>query len=118
MKGLDNKKLYFSPKKCCNQKGTETMDKKTFFNRAKINNAERIHCENCFEQVVFNLRDKDHEFSMGLSTVLECLAFAVKNGDLPKLPQSWLSYADIVCETNFSFDEDICYYDYNSDRNN
>ena len=89
-------------------------NKEIFFNRAEINNAERIDCNNCFEQIVFMLKDKNHEFSIGLTTILECLAFAIKNGDLPKLPQSWLSSADIVCETNFSFDEDICYYDYNS----
>lgn len=81
-------------------------------NRAEIDGAERIDCDTCSEQVIFLLRDKHHEFSVGLKTIIECLAFAVKNGELPKLPQSWLSAADIVCETNFSFDEEICYYDY------
>lgn len=90
--------------------------KEIFFNRAEAEGAERIHCDKCFEQVVFMLRDKDHEFSLGLTTVLECLAFAIKNGDLPKLPQSWLSDADTVCETKFSFDEEICYHDYNGAR--
>ena len=85
--------------------------KEIFFNRAEVKEAERVCCDNCFEQVVFLLNDKEHEFSMGLSTVLECLAFAIKNGDLPKLPRSWLSDVDGVYNTTFSFDEDISYYD-------
>lgn len=52
--------------------------KKIFFNRAKVIKSNRIHCDNCFEQVVFLLRDKDHEFSLGMKSILECLAFAVK----------------------------------------
>ena len=31
-----------------------------FFNRAEIKGAEPINCENCFEQVVFLLRDDNH----------------------------------------------------------
>lgn len=83
----------------------KNKNKKIFFSRAEVEKAEQICCENCFEQVVFMLKDKDHEFSMGLSTVLDCLAFAVKNGDLPKLPLSWV---------NAVYDEyssDIAYYD-------
>ena len=80
-------------------------NKEIFFNRAEIENAEHICCDNCFEQVVFLLKDKDHEFSMGLNTILDCLAFAIESGDLPKLPLSWVSKV---------YDEhspDIAYYD-------
>jgi len=87
--------------------------KKIFFNRAKVIKSNRIHCDNCFEQVVFLLRDKDHEFSLGMKSILECLAFAVnavKNGDLPKLPASWLS--DVENAFDIYFDEEISYYDY------
>lgn len=80
-------------------------NKEIFFNRADVEKAESIHCENCFEKVIFLLKDKDHEFSMGLSTVLECLAFAIKNGDLPKLPLSWVN---LVYGDNISA---ISYYD-------
>ena len=67
-------------------------NKDIFFNRAEIENAESIACENCFEDIVFYLKDSNsHEFSMGLSTVLECLKFAIEHGDLPKLPLSWIS---------------------------
>ena len=83
----------------------DNNNKEIFFNRAEVENAEKIYCENCFEQVVFMLKDKDHEFSMGLSTVLECLKFAIENGELPKLPLSWVN---IVYRKNIS---EISYYD-------
>lgn len=86
--------------------------KEIFFTRADVENGERTICENCFEHVVFMLRDnKDREFSIGLTTVLECLAFAISNGDLPKLPISWLNNVDHVYYTNLSEREDISYND-------
>lgn len=84
--------------------------KEIFFNRAQAEGAERIHCENCFETVVFLMKDKEHKFSVGLMTVLECLEYAVKSGDLPKLPQSWCS--DVEAAFNIAFDEGVSYYDY------
>ncbi len=83
-----------------------------FFNRAVIKSAKEIQCKKCPERVVFVLRDKEHEFSIGLSSVVECLAFAVKNGDLPKLPRHWVSMIDDIYGTDFSFDDEICYHDY------
>jgi len=82
-----------------------------FFNRAKVEGAEQIHCDNCFEQVVFMLRDNHHEFSIGLSTVLECLAFAITNGDLPKLPCSWCNNVENTFGKDI-FDNDTRYHDY------
>ncbi len=67
----------------------QNENKEIFFNRAEIKNAQHICCENCFENVVFMLKDKDHEFSMGLSTVLECLRFAQDNGDIPPIDEKW-----------------------------
>ncbi len=90
--------------------------KEIFFNRAEVKEAEHIHCENCFEQVVFLLRDNNHEFSMGLKSVLECVMFAIKNGHLPELPLSWLASVDDVYRTKFAFDEDLCYNDYDNNR--
>lgn len=87
-----------------------------FFNRAEVEEAERICCNKCFEPVIFMMRDKEHEFSIGLTTVLECLAFAIQNGDLPKLPQSWLTDVDSVCGTHYAFDERNCYFDSNFPR--
>ena len=83
-----------------------------FFNRADIKDSEQIVCQDCFERVVFMLRDKDHEFSIGLSTVLECVMFAIKNGDLPKLPSSWLKDIDYAYDTGFSECDNISYNDH------
>ena len=89
----------------------DNSDKKEiFFNRAEVQKAEEMHCDICFEEVVFLLRDKDHDFSMGLTSVLECLAFAIVNGSLPKLPESWVS--DVENTLGVHFDEEISYYDY------
>ncbi|MCD8110152.1 MAG: hypothetical protein LUE14_08650, partial [Clostridiales bacterium] len=84
-------------------------EKDVFFNRAEIKSGERMSCENCFEQVVFHLRDKDHDFSMGLITVLKCIEFAVKTGDLPKLPASWCR--DVGSVYGLLFDKDVMYLD-------
>lgn len=51
--------------------------------------ADTTECERCCEELVFAMRDKTHEFSLGLSTVLRCLAIAEKEGYVPKLPTEW-----------------------------
>lgn len=117
-----NKKIDNAQDVCYNQKGIIIMDnlnknhKEIFFTRAEMKEAERICCDNCFEQVIFMMRDKEHEFSIGLATVLECITFAIKNGDLPKLPQSWLSDIDSIYNTDYAYDNDISYFDSNFPR--
>lgn len=64
-------------------------------NRAEAETMNRICCDRCFEQAVFLLRDKDHEFTMGLSEILKCLRFAEKEGEVPTLPAQW--WNDIEC---------------------
>lgn len=86
--------------------------KEIFFNRAEVENSEQVICDNCFEHMVFFLRDsQNREFSLGLMTVLECVAFAISKGELPKLPNSWLYDIDHVYGTDFSNREDISYYE-------
>ncbi len=46
-------------------------------------------CEECMEDYVFAMKDKHHEFSIGLTTILECLSLAEKEGAVPKLPNDW-----------------------------
>ncbi|GHU89677.1 hypothetical protein FACS1894202_08280 [Clostridia bacterium] len=43
----------------------------------------------CEEELLFGMRDKYHEFSIGLSTVLTCLKFAESEGRVPPLPVNW-----------------------------
>ncbi|MDH3000188.1 hypothetical protein A1D23_08325 [Chelonobacter oris] len=43
-------------------------------------------CEMCDEPLYFALRDRHHEFSLPLSTLLECLKFAENEGVIPAIP--------------------------------
>ena len=47
---------------------------------------------------------------MGLTNVLQCLAFAVENGVLPKLPKSWVGAVERAY--NLEFDDSAQYSDY------
>lgn len=41
------------------------------------------------KNVIFLLKDNKHKFFLDFKTILNCLAFAVKQGDLPYLPDEW-----------------------------
>ena len=43
------------------------------------------------EDYLFMMKDNYHEFSIGLSTILSCLAMAEKEGAVPKIPYEWWS---------------------------
>lgn len=61
-----------------------------FDNRAKLQelqNKEPTEC--CDDSVVFLLKDRHHEFSLDLKTLLRCLEFAEEQGALPELPAKW-----------------------------
>ena len=62
-----------------------------FNNRAvSTGQAEDVtSCESCNEMMVFAMRDKYHEFSIGLQTILECLRIAEQEGYVPQLPPEW-----------------------------
>lgn len=64
----------------------------TKINEAVIAKQEIIDhsdCEECMEDHLFLMRDNEHEFFVGLRTVLSCLAFAEDYGAVPKLPDGW-----------------------------
>lgn len=69
------------------------MNKESCFNnRAKnIDNqfTDVTNCDTCNETLVFAMKDNYHEFSIGLRTILECLAIAEKEGYVPPLPPEW-----------------------------
>ncbi|MDR1703899.1 MAG: hypothetical protein LBS19_04335 [Clostridiales bacterium] len=66
----------------------------TYENRAQLR-GDCVQTEDCTdyeccpEELVFAMRDKTHTFSLGLTTVLECLDIAVREGYLPQLPDEW-----------------------------
>jgi len=45
--------------------------------------------EDCSEELMFAMKDNYHDFSLGLSVVLSCLAIAEKEGYVPPLPDKW-----------------------------
>lgn len=55
----------------------------------KMVGTDHTLCQECEEPMVFAMRDKHHEFSIGLSTVLECLRAAEAEGCVPPLPPEW-----------------------------
>lgn len=46
-------------------------------------------CENCLEELAFAMQDNHHKFSIGLHTILYCLAIAEKEGFVPRIPAEW-----------------------------
>lgn len=62
-----------------------------FLNRAYHNGRiqDVTDREDSLEELVFAMRDHSHEFSLGLSTILRCLAIAEKEGYVPQLPSDW-----------------------------
>lgn len=43
----------------------------------------------CPEELVFAMKDNYHQFSIGLSTIIQCLAIAERDGHIPKIPADW-----------------------------
>lgn len=58
-------------------------------NKDKIQVTDTTTHENYKEELVFALQDKNHSFSLGLTTVLTCLSIAEKEGYVPELPSEW-----------------------------
>ena len=53
--------------------------------------SDRKILENEAELCNDKIKDHYHEFSIGLSTILSCLAMAEKEGAVPKIPYEWWS---------------------------
>lgn len=67
-------------------------ESKALDNRAELKTRgvqDHSDCEDCLEEYIFQMQDKYHEFSIGLTTVLSCLAFAQQQGAVPPLPEDW-----------------------------
>ena len=71
----------------------------TFNNRAKYTNEHECkthNCEFCSEPIVFALAsEKGESFSVGLTTILNCLKIAQEQGHIPKIaPSFWMQMAN------------------------
>ncbi|OLU25665.1 hypothetical protein BVH03_17650 [Pseudomonas sp. PA15(2017)] len=60
-------------------------------NRAELSSepVQETSGQCCDNHLIFALRDRHHDFSLGISTVLECLRFAEAQGAIPALPEDW-----------------------------
>lgn len=71
------------------------MNKKEIYNNnAKLDNDRHAYTdlteyECCSEDLAFAMKDNYHTFSIGLSTIVHCLAIAEHEGYVPKLPSDW-----------------------------
>jgi hypothetical protein len=66
------------------------MDHKTILdNRAVLDPGDTQDSSVNEEEMIFALQDRHHQFSMGLSTVLQCLRMAEREGGVPDLPEDW-----------------------------
>ncbi len=63
----------------------ETMPDKALLTGA----VEQISCEECFENYLFHMKNKNHEFTIGLIDILNCVKFAEEQGALPEIPGDW-----------------------------
>jgi hypothetical protein len=79
-----------------NQKVTE----KARESHAEYQHSATGYCDECGERAIFALLGSDgREFSIGLTSVLECLMFAQKTGCIPPIPSEW--WIDIANEGIF-----------------
>ena len=61
-----------------------------FDNRACLEAGQReVFCHHCDELLVFGMKYREHEFSIGLSSILECMVIAEHMGYLPSFPDGW-----------------------------
>ena len=52
-------------------------------------NIEKIFCDNCGENMVFNFKDGNLIFRLPLSKILECLLIAEAEGQVPEIDEIW-----------------------------
>lgn len=63
-------------------------------NKAKIKDnviVDHTDCEFCLEEYYFKMEDNYHEFALGLTDVIFCLAIAEKEGVIPPISEDWWS---------------------------
>ena len=69
-----------------------------------LKNATQQFCDNCSDTMIFELQDNEGKvLHLGVTTVLECLAVAIAQGDLPKLPSSWLGDVRSLHNVDFPY---------------
>ncbi len=57
--------------------------------KEKISIQNHTDCQECSEDYIFLMKDKNGEFTLGLRTILDCLAIAQKEKAVPEIPSEW-----------------------------
>lgn len=52
---------------------------------------EHTDCEECMEDFIFQMKDDDGEFYIGMKTIIGCVLIAEKEEIIPKLEHEWLN---------------------------
>lgn len=55
----------------------------------RVDDGKSPDCDVCEEALLFAMRDNHHEFSINLTTILECLRVAEQRGEVPPLSKDW-----------------------------
>lgn len=64
-------------------------------NSLSLVSAENISCDTCDEAILFDFSNETGtHMQIGLTGMLECLAFAVAQGAIPKLPTNWWNHIE------------------------
>ena len=71
------------------RKSKDIYNNRAAIRRDTVTTEDCTDFECCPEELVFAMKDNHHHFSLGLTTVIECLQIAEIQGYVPKLPQEW-----------------------------
>jgi hypothetical protein len=98
------KNTFTNSKKCGIIKGERIMNNGEFNhenilkNRAEFaNTANKIDCQECFEPLIFAMKDNEHDFTIGLITILQCLEVAENTNVIPKIGCEWWVTTKRIC---------------------
>lgn len=70
-----------------------TVHEDRIINRAELADPdpEKGNGQCCLNHLLFAMRDQHHEFTIGITTILECLIIAERQGAVPELPDGWVN---------------------------
>lgn len=57
--------------------------------KEKIIIEDHTECQECSEDYIFLMQDNNGKFTLGLQTILECLAIAQEVNAIPEIPSEW-----------------------------
>ena len=62
----------------------------------KIKSEDVTNNDEIYDNLIFAMKDKTHNFTIGLDTIIECLKIAEDEGCVPKLPERWWNEVKVM----------------------